>query len=49
MKRNPLKQYAKDPDKEARLFLFSTAAMIISTALLTIGTLIFILHLVGVF
>jgi hypothetical protein len=49
MKRNPLEQYTKDPDRQARLFLFTTAAMIISTILLTIGTLIFILHLVGFF
>ncbi|MDL2246359.1 hypothetical protein LJB96_01945 [Methanobrevibacter sp. OttesenSCG-928-K11] len=49
MKRNPLEQYTKDPDREARLFLFTTVAMVISTALLTIGTLIFILHLLGFF
>ncbi|KZX15893.1 hypothetical protein MBCUT_12180 [Methanobrevibacter cuticularis] len=48
MKRDPIKQYFKDPDKKAKLFFFSTIAMITSTILITVGTILFILILVGI-
>ncbi|MCL2116292.1 MAG: hypothetical protein FWH29_08725 [Methanobrevibacter sp.] len=48
MKRDPFKQYFKDPDKKAKLYLLVTGAMIATTALITIGTIIFILLLVGI-
>nr|WP_302578823.1 hypothetical protein [Methanobrevibacter arboriphilus] len=48
MKRDPFNQYIKDPDKKAKLYLMITGAMIATTILIVIGTLIFILMLVGV-
>lgn len=48
MKRNPFKQYIKDPDNKAKLFLGITGAMIITTFLIVIGTIILILRLTGV-
>ncbi|MDR3222924.1 MAG: hypothetical protein LBT66_04195 [Methanobrevibacter sp.] len=48
MKRDPFKQYFKDPDKKAKLFVSLTIAMICSTVLLTIGTIIFILILLKI-
>ncbi|WP_296803715.1 hypothetical protein [uncultured Methanobrevibacter sp.] len=47
MKRNPIDQYMKDPDNKAKVFIWITRAMIITTILITIGLIIFILHLVG--
>jgi len=49
MKRNPIDQFMKDPDNKAKLFIWMTRAMIITTFLITIGVIIFILHLVGFF
>lgn len=48
MRRDPFEQYFKDPDKRAKLYLISVAAMVITTFLLTFGTIIFILILLGV-
>ncbi|MDR0913175.1 MAG: hypothetical protein LBM96_11355 [Methanobrevibacter sp.] len=48
MKRDPIEQYFKDPDKKAKLFVFIQFAMILSTILITVGTIIFILALVGI-
>ncbi|MDR1721716.1 MAG: hypothetical protein LBR24_01550 [Methanobrevibacter sp.] len=48
MKRDPFQQYFKDPDRKAKLYVFTTFAMICSTILLTVGTIIFILLLVGI-
>lgn len=48
MKRDPIKMYFKDPDNKAKLFFGITIGMIISTILLTIGTIIFILILIGI-
>ncbi|RBQ24081.1 hypothetical protein ALNOE001_04530 [Candidatus Methanobinarius endosymbioticus] len=48
MRRNPFDQYFKDPDRRAELYLLSVAAMVITTFLLTIGTIIFILILLGI-
>lgn len=40
---NELFKDVKDPDKRAKLFLLVSAAMIISTILIVVGTIIFIL------
>jgi hypothetical protein len=48
MKRDPFQQYFKDPDRKAKLFLFTSGASIITTILLVIGTLIFILFAIGI-
>ena len=49
---DPIEEYInehfEDPDKRAKLYLLMTGAMILSTVLITVGTLIFILMLVGV-
>lgn len=49
MKRNPIDQFMKDPDNKAKLFVWMTRAMIITTFMITIGVILFIIHLVGVF
>ena len=48
MKRNPLDQFMKDPDNKAKLFIWMTRAMIITTFMITIGVILFILYLVGI-
>jgi len=48
MRRDPFEQYFKDPDRKAKLYLLSMAAMITTTILLTVGTIVFILILVGI-
>lgn len=48
MKRNPIDQYMKDPDNKANVFIWITCAMIITTFMITIGVILFILYLVGV-
>ncbi|MDR2967403.1 MAG: hypothetical protein LBU74_05605 [Methanobacteriaceae archaeon] len=48
MKRDPFKQYIKDPDRKAKLYLLVTGAMIVTTALITIGTIVFILLIIGI-
>ena len=49
MKRNPIDQFMKDPDNKAKEFIWMTRAMIITTFMITIGVILFILHLVGFF
>ena len=49
MKRNPIDQYMKDQDKNAMVFIWMTRGMIITTFMITIGVLFFIMHLVGLF
>lgn len=49
MKRDPIEQYLKDPDNKAKLFVLLTKSMVIVTFLITIGLIIFIIHLTGVF
>ena len=46
MQRNPIDQFLKDPDNKAKLFIWLTRSMIIVT-FITIGTIIFILYLLG--
>ncbi len=48
MKRNPIDQYMKDPDNKAKVFIWITRAMIITTIMITIGVILFIMHLVGI-
>jgi len=48
MKRNPFDQYFKDPDRRAKLYLLLTGAMITSTILIAIGTIMFILLVLGI-
>lgn len=48
MQRNPIDQFLKDPDNKAKLFIWLTRSMIIVTFMITIGTIIFILYLLGV-
>ncbi len=45
---DPIEEYFKDPDKRAKLFLFYAAAQIITTFLMVIGVIIFILWLLGI-
>ncbi|MDO5850919.1 MAG: hypothetical protein Q4Q23_00340 [Methanobacteriaceae archaeon] len=40
---DPLEDYLKDPDRRAKLFMIFTGLMIISTFLIAIGTIMFIL------
>ena len=49
MKRKPIDQFMKDPDNKAKVFIWMTRAMIITTFMITIGVILFILHLVGFF
>jgi hypothetical protein len=49
MKRNPIDQYMKDPDNKAKVFIWITRAMILTTIMITIGVILFIVHLLGVF
>ena len=49
MKRNPIDQYMKDPDNKAKVFIWITRVMIITTFMITIGVILFIVHLLGVF
>ena len=48
MRRDPVTQFMKDPDNKAKLFMLITGVMIATTFLVVIGTLIFILMLVGI-
>ena len=49
MRRNPIDEFMKDPDNKARLFVWITKAMIVVTFMITIGFIMFIIHLLGVF
>ncbi|MCQ2738309.1 MAG: hypothetical protein MJ224_06845 [archaeon] len=48
MRRNPIKQSMKDPEKRAKMYLLFNGAMIAVTFLIVIGTILFILILTGV-
>ena len=48
MKRNPIDQYMKDPDNKAKMFIWLTRGMIITTFMITIGVILFIIHLLGI-
>ena len=49
MKRNPIDQFMKDPDNKAKVFIWMTRAIIITTFMITLGVILFICHLVGLF
>ena len=49
MRSNPIDEFMKDPDNKARLFVWITKAMIVVTFMITIGFILFIIHLLGVF
>ncbi len=49
MQRNPIDQFLKDPDNKAKLFVWLTKSMILVTFTITVGTIIFILHVLGLF
>ncbi len=48
LSKDPIKEYMKDPDRKAKAFLVITGAMILSTILIVIGTIVFILMLLGI-
>jgi hypothetical protein len=51
MSRDPLNELfkdVKDPDNRAKLFLIVAGAMILSTILIVVGTIIFILRLLQI-
>ncbi len=48
MKRNPIDQYMNDPDNKAKVFIWVTRAMIVTTFMITLGVILFIIHLVGI-
>ena len=48
MTQDPFEDLIKDPDKRAKLFVYLTIAMIISTFMIAIGTIIFILHILKI-
>ncbi|WP_197050640.1 hypothetical protein [Methanobacterium sp. SMA-27] len=52
MTRDPLNELfkdIKDPDNRAKMFLLFAGAMIMSTILIVVGTIIFILRLLHIF
>jgi hypothetical protein len=52
MNRDPLNELfkdIKDPDNRAKMFLLFAGAMIMSTILIVVGTIIFILRLLHIF
>ena len=45
---DPLEDLMKDPDRRAKLYLLFAGVQILVTIMIVIGTIIFILRLVGV-
>ncbi|GAB6054993.1 hypothetical protein HYG87_03840 [Methanobacterium alkalithermotolerans] len=48
MSKDPIKEYLKDPDRRAKAFLALSAAMVLTTILIVIGTIVFILLALGI-
>ncbi|MCZ3366326.1 MULTISPECIES: hypothetical protein [Methanobacterium] len=46
---DPIEDIMDDPDKRAKLFLILSGASIVVTIMIVIGTLIFILRVLGLF
>jgi len=44
MQRNPVDQFLKDPDNRAKAYLFYAAASILTTIVIVIGALLFIIY-----
>ncbi|MCF0226630.1 MAG: hypothetical protein HUK28_04865 [Methanobrevibacter sp.] len=49
MRRNPMDLWLEDPDNKAKVFMWITYAMVIVTFMITIGIILFIAYLVGIF
>lgn len=49
MRRNPIDLWLNEPDNKAKVFIWITRAMILTTFMITLGVILFILHLVGFF
>ena len=49
MQRDPIDQFFKNPDNAAKAYLLFQGIQIATTAIIVIGTIIFILYLCGVF
>ena len=45
---DPIEDFLEDPDNRAKLYLLFTGAIIVSTFLIAIGTIIFILRILGI-
>ncbi|MGC9517659.1 MAG: hypothetical protein ACP5C3_08185 [Methanomicrobiales archaeon] len=45
---DPIEDLLKDPDKRAKVYLIAAGLMILSTILITIGTIIFILMMLNI-
>ena len=45
---DPLEDLMKDPDRRAKLYLLFVGVQILVTVMIVVGTLIFILRLVGI-
>ena len=48
MSADPLEDLMKDPDRRAKLYLLFVGVQILVTVMIVVGTLIFILCLVGI-
>ena len=48
MSADPIEDIMKDPDKRAKLYLIFVGAQILVTIMIVIGTIIFILRLLGI-
>ncbi|WP_414470457.1 hypothetical protein [Methanobacterium sp. ACI-7] len=48
MTRDPIKEIFEDPDRRAKLYLLFVGVQILTTILITVGTIIFILRLLGI-
>ena len=46
---DPIEEIMEDPDKRAKLFLILSGASIVVTIMIVVGTLIFILRVLGLF
>ncbi len=49
MRRDPIDQFLKDPDNKAKVFVWLTYGMVGVTFCMTLGVILFIIHLLGVF
>jgi len=45
---DPIEDLLKDPDRRAKIYLIAAGLMILSTVLITIGTIIFIISMLGI-
>ncbi|MCC7558075.1 MAG: hypothetical protein KO217_05255 [Methanobacteriaceae archaeon] len=45
---DPIEDLLKDPDRRAKIYLIAAGLMIVSTILITVGTIIFIISVLGI-